>query len=123
LEIAKQKQLQRQREQAMRAEQEEEELKWKRWEQKQQKQQRASKPSDQEGDLNSNNVGSKLLEKMGWKKGEGIGRQGVVTAPIEVELRNDRSGVGMHSSESPNTASKPGDSFYDWAKKRTRARV
>ena len=32
-------------------------------------------------------VGSTLLRKLGWKSGEGIGKgEGVVTAPIQVEI-------------------------------------
>src|SRR4051812_10176201 len=73
---------------------------------------------DKSGDLNENNKGSKLLEKMGWKKGEGIGRQNVLTAPIEVEIRNDRAGLGLHS-ESGITAN---DSYQDAVKKRARSR-
>ena len=41
-----------------------------------------------EGDLNDNNIGSQMLQKMGWKKGEGLGKQATgITVPIEVEMR------------------------------------
>ncbi len=76
-----------------------------------------------QGDLNEHNKGSKLLEKMGWKKGEGIGRQNVLTAPIEVAIRNDRAGLGMHSGENnPSYAINGADTYQDAVKKRARAR-
>jgi hypothetical protein len=38
-----------------------------------------------ENTLDENNVGNQLLQKMGWKEGEAIGRtNATVTAPIEV---------------------------------------
>ena len=36
-------------------------------------------------DLNSNNVGSKMLKKMGWQEGGGLGKARTgITAPIQV---------------------------------------
>lgn len=42
--------------------------------------------------------GAKLMAKMGWNKGEGLGKEGEgMAAPIEVKLRNTKGGVGAVS--------------------------
>ena len=51
--------------------------------------------------LDDNNKGFKMLSKMGWKKGEGLGaenNQGMVE-PIKIETRVERTGLG--SSDAP----------------------
>jgi len=67
------------------------------------------------------NVGAQLLQKMGWKEGDGIGRNCVVTAPIEVELRADRAGLGLLPS-GEGYAVHAGDKYAEAVKKRARAR-
>ena len=50
--------------------------------------------------LDDNNKGFKMLSKMGWKKGEGLGaenNQGMVE-PIKIETRAERSGLGSHDA-------------------------
>ena len=43
----------------------------------------------------SHNVGSRLMQKMGWTPGSGLGRQGTgITDPVEVVFRLGRKGIG-----------------------------
>ncbi|SAL95924.1 hypothetical protein [Absidia glauca] len=45
--------------------------------------------------LPSNNVGYRLLQKMGWKEGSGLGRLGEGrTDPVRINLKQDSLGVG-----------------------------
>ena len=55
--------------------------------------------------LDDSNKGFKMLSKMGWKKGEGLGaenKQGMVE-PIKIETRAERSGLGSNDNSSSNT--------------------
>ncbi|XP_026518023.1 RNA-binding protein 10-like, partial [Terrapene carolina triunguis] len=49
--------------------------------------------------LGSDNIGSRMLQAMGWKEGSGLGRkkQGIVT-PIEAQTRVRGSGLGARGS-------------------------
>lgn len=55
---------------------------------------RSHGPSD--ADLSKYGIGSKLLMKMGWKSGEGLGKnsQGI-SRPIEVKQRPNKAGLGI----------------------------
>lgn len=45
--------------------------------------------------------GAKMMAKMGWSKGEGLGREGEgIQEPIQVQLRNTKGGVGAVSEKS-----------------------
>lgn len=57
------------------------------------------KPPDSNGaEGHFSGLGAKLMGKMGWKKGEGLGASGDgIAAPIEVKLRNTKGGVGAVS--------------------------
>lgn len=47
--------------------------------------------------LNSDNIGNKMLQAMGWKEGKGLGRnQQGITAPIEVYKKKFPGGVGVY---------------------------
>ena len=55
--------------------------------------------------LDDSNKGFKMLSKMGWKKGEGLGaesNQGIVE-PIKIETRVERSGLGSSGNSTSNT--------------------
>ncbi|KAF2449604.1 hypothetical protein P171DRAFT_404990 [Karstenula rhodostoma CBS 690.94] len=60
---------------------------------------RQTKKADSNGaEGHFSGLGAKLMGKMGWKKGEGLGASGDgIAAPIEVKLRNTKGGVGAVS--------------------------
>lgn len=52
------------------------------------------------------NVGNQMLQKMGWKQGDRLGREGNdagLLEPISVTPRNDRSGLGASVNTTPTT--------------------
>ncbi|KAJ4360604.1 uncharacterized protein N0V89_001170 [Didymosphaeria variabile] len=56
------------------------------------------KPENNGAEGHFSGLGAKLMGKMGWKKGEGLGASGDgIAAPIEVKLRNTKGGVGAVS--------------------------
>jgi len=80
-------------------------------------------PPEQNSLGEENNVGSKLLKMMGWKEGEGLGRNSSgMTAPIEVELRSERAGLGATEKTRKEDVVHPNDSYQIAAKKKARAR-
>eukprot|EP01102_Stenamoeba_stenopodia_P006394 TRINITY_DN174_c0_g1_i9.p1 TRINITY_DN174_c0_g1~~TRINITY_DN174_c0_g1_i9.p1 ORF type:complete len:731 (+),score=171.98 TRINITY_DN174_c0_g1_i9:466-2658(+) len=76
--------------------------------------------------LGEENVGMKMMKKLGWKEGEGLGKfNSGITAPVEAELRTERAGLGsVEESASTNERDRimPGDSYQLAAKKKARAR-
>eukprot|EP01100_Stratorugosa_tubuloviscum_P014130 TRINITY_DN739_c0_g1_i1.p1 TRINITY_DN739_c0_g1~~TRINITY_DN739_c0_g1_i1.p1 ORF type:complete len:492 (-),score=201.97 TRINITY_DN739_c0_g1_i1:50-1525(-) len=71
----------------------------------------------------TSNVGSKLLQKMGWKNGEGLGKHSTgINAPIEVEMRTERTGLGMQEPRGKEELILPGDSYQTAARKKMRQR-
>ncbi|XP_043776062.1 angiogenic factor with G patch and FHA domains 1 [Cervus elaphus] len=57
--------------------------------------QRDDAPSSVHSEITDSNKGRKMLEKMGWKKGEGLGKDGGgMKTPIQLQLRRTHAGLG-----------------------------
>ncbi|KAK4793570.1 hypothetical protein SAY86_024005 [Trapa natans] len=78
--------------------------------------QKSAREAAEKARIQADNVGHKLLSKMGWKEGEGLGssRSGIADPIMAGEVKKDNLGVGAH---------KPGevtseDDIYEQYKKR-----
>ncbi|KAI6055416.1 angiogenic factor with G patch and FHA domains 1 [Marmota monax] len=57
--------------------------------------QRDDAPASVHSEITDSNKGRKILEKMGWKKGEGLGKDGGgMKTPIQLQLRRTHAGLG-----------------------------
>ncbi|KAL6557497.1 hypothetical protein OROMI_017847 [Orobanche minor] len=66
--------------------------------------------------IQADNVGHRLLSKMGWKEGEGLGssRSGIAAPIMAGDVKKDHLGVGAHA---PGEVT-PDDDIYEQYKKR-----
>ncbi|XP_035296393.1 angiogenic factor with G patch and FHA domains 1 isoform X5 [Cricetulus griseus] len=57
--------------------------------------QRDDAPASVHSEITDSNKGRKMLEKMGWRKGEGLGKDGGgMKTPIQLQLRRTHAGLG-----------------------------
>ncbi|KAM4707404.1 angiogenic factor with G patch and FHA domains 1 [Discoglossus pictus] len=83
--------------------------------------QREDAPSSVNVEINNSNKGRKMLEKMGWKKGEGLGKSGDgMTDPIQLHLRKKQAGLGSCSSSSVEQTQTKTQNTKNWEKARER---
>ncbi|XP_076916163.1 SURP and G-patch domain-containing protein 1-like protein [Bidens hawaiensis] len=78
--------------------------------------QKAAKEAAQRARIQADNVGHKLLSKMGWKEGEGLGssRSGIADPVMAGSVKKDNLGVGASQSGEVT----PDDDIYEQYKKR-----
>ncbi|KAL6964811.1 hypothetical protein U1Q18_035866 [Sarracenia purpurea var. burkii] len=78
--------------------------------------QKAAKVYSEKAKIQSDNVGHKLLSKMGWKEGEGLGssKSGIADPIMAGDVKKDHLGVGAHQ---PGEVT-PEDDIYEQYKKR-----
>ncbi|XP_049722196.1 angiogenic factor with G patch and FHA domains 1 isoform X2 [Elephas maximus indicus] len=63
--------------------------------------QRDDAPASVHSEITDSNKGRKMLEKMGWKKGEGLGKDGGgMKTPIQLQLRRTHAGLGTGKASS-----------------------
>lgn len=79
-------------------------------------------PASVHAEITDSNKGRKMLEKMGWKKGEGLGKDGGgMRAPIQLQLRQAHAGLGTGKPSSiEEVALLQNKSRKNWDKARER---
>ncbi|XP_057701560.1 angiogenic factor with G patch and FHA domains 1 [Corythoichthys intestinalis] len=79
-------------------------------------------PASVHVEISEVNKGRKMLEKMGWKKGEGLGKSGTgMKDPIQLKIRKAQSGLGACGAMSLDDASLTRtQSQKNWEKARER---
>ncbi|XP_068576726.1 angiogenic factor with G patch and FHA domains 1 [Cebidichthys violaceus] len=84
--------------------------------------QRDDAPASVHQEISEVNKGRKMLEKMGWKKGEGLGKEGTgMKDPIQLKIRKSQSGLGAGAAVSLDCASvTKSKSQKNWEKARER---
>uniref|UniRef100_A0A3Q1JI69 Angiogenic factor with G patch and FHA domains 1 n=1 Tax=Anabas testudineus TaxID=64144 RepID=A0A3Q1JI69_ANATE len=84
--------------------------------------QRDDAPASVHEEISDINKGRKMLEKMGWKKGEGLGKEGTgMKDPIELKIRKSQSGLGAGAAMSlDNMSISTSKSQKNWEKARER---
>jgi len=78
--------------------------------------QKAAKEAAERAKIQADNVGHRLLSKMGWKEGEGLGssKSGIADPIMAGNVKIDNLGVGAHN---PGDVT-PEDDIYEQYKKR-----
>ncbi|XP_019908599.2 angiogenic factor with G patch and FHA domains 1 isoform X4 [Esox lucius] len=67
--------------------------------------QRDDAPASVNVEIGEVNKGRKMLEKMGWKRGEGLGKDGAgIKDPIQLKIRKSQSGLGAGAAVSVDEA-------------------
>ncbi|XP_040060853.2 angiogenic factor with G patch and FHA domains 1 isoform X2 [Gasterosteus aculeatus] len=84
--------------------------------------QRDDAPASVHQEISEVNKGRKMLEKMGWKKGEGLGKEGTgMRDPIQLKIRKSQSGLGAGATMSLDSVSvTKSKSQKNWEKARER---
>ncbi|XP_071750556.2 angiogenic factor with G patch and FHA domains 1 isoform X2 [Centroberyx gerrardi] len=84
--------------------------------------QRDDPPASVHEEISEVNKGRKMLEKMGWKKGEGLGKEGTgMKNPIQLKVRKSQSGLGAGTAMSLEDVSVPtSKTRRNWEKARER---
>ncbi|XP_075870362.1 angiogenic factor with G patch and FHA domains 1 isoform X5 [Nelusetta ayraudi] len=84
--------------------------------------QRDDAPASVHQEISEVNKGRKMLEKMGWKKGEGLGKEGTgMKDPIQLKIRKSQSGLGAGVALSVDSlAVSKSKSQKNWEKARER---
>ncbi|XP_070699161.1 angiogenic factor with G patch and FHA domains 1 isoform X1 [Pempheris klunzingeri] len=84
--------------------------------------QRDDAPASVHEEISEVNKGRKMLEKMGWKKGEGLGKEGTgMKDPIQLKIRKSQSGLGAGAAMSlDNVSVTASKSQKNWEKARER---
>ncbi|XP_058614937.1 angiogenic factor with G patch and FHA domains 1 isoform X2 [Onychostoma macrolepis] len=68
--------------------------------------QRDDAPASVHVEIGDENKGRQMLEKMGWKRGEGLGKDGAgIKDPIQLHVRKAQSGLGSGAAASVEDAS------------------
>jgi len=80
-----------------------------------------SKAASVKKPIDDSNKGSKMLKAMGWKKGQGLGKDSSgITAPVNAEIHV--RGAGLGSAPTGRHAILPGDNYQNAGIKKARAR-
>ncbi|XP_018592134.1 angiogenic factor with G patch and FHA domains 1 isoform X1 [Scleropages formosus] len=84
--------------------------------------QRDDAPASVHVEIGDSNKGRKMLEKMGWKKGEGLGKDGAGRKdPIKLQIRKSQAGLGVNAAVSVEDITLPSSKNQkNWEKARER---